>query len=169
MRHRHDHLADGLRLCGGAEGDLVQLRHAVDEQGDLRAEVAGEIIEGVVGVFDRVMEQGGDQCGGVHADLGGDVRDRERVGDVRFPRLPEHPVVKFLGGGVGTVEKLDVRLGVIPAVYRDERSQHRIDAALSCEASRDSRGHPQRVLLVTHASPYLSRGVTPPVVRPCVL
>ena len=59
--HRDDHLADGLGLRRLAVLDLVELGDAVDQRGDLLAEVAAQLVEGVVGVLDRVVQQRGDE------------------------------------------------------------------------------------------------------------
>ena len=53
--HREDHLADGLALGRGAQRHLVQLGDTVDEVADLGAELLGQRLERVAGVFDRVM------------------------------------------------------------------------------------------------------------------
>ena len=86
-RHRDDHLADGLGLRGVAVLDLVELGHAVDELGDLVAEVRAQLLEGVRRVLDGVVQQRGDQGRLGHADVGEDRGDRERVGDVGVAAL----------------------------------------------------------------------------------
>ena len=126
LRHRHDHLADGLRLGRRAERDLVQLGHAVDQFGHLGPEIAGEVVEGVVGVLHRVVQQRRHQRGGVHANFGADGRHRERVRDVRIPRFTENPLVQALRSGIRAVEQFRVSLGVEFAVQRQQRVQHRV-------------------------------------------
>ena len=106
--HRDDHLADGLGLGGVAELDLVQLGHAVDQVRDLLAELGAQLVQRVVGVLDGVVQQRGDQRGGVHAQLGQDRRHGQRVGDVRvaglallalraWPRPPRRPAAAAPG------------------------------------------------------------------------
>ena len=58
--HRHDHLAVvlGLLLFGRGEADLGQLGDAVDEHGDLVAELLPDLFDRGVGVFDHVVQQG---------------------------------------------------------------------------------------------------------------
>ena len=46
-------------------------------------------LQRVAGVLDRVVQQGGDQRGGVHAELGQDRGHRQRVGDVRVAALAQ--------------------------------------------------------------------------------
>ena len=55
VRHGDDHLADGLRLGGLAEVDLVELGDAVHQVGDLSPVIRLELFERVVGVLDRVV------------------------------------------------------------------------------------------------------------------
>ena len=85
--HRDDHLADGLRLGRVAELDLVQLGDAVDEVRHLVAELLAQPVQRVVGVLHRVVQQRRHQRGGVHAQLGEDRRDGQRVRDVGIAGL----------------------------------------------------------------------------------
>ena len=87
-RHRGDHLADRLALGGAAQHHSVQFGHPVDEMADLVAEVLRQGLQAVTGVLDGVMQQGGHQRGGVHAQLGENVGHRKRMGDVRVPGMP---------------------------------------------------------------------------------
>lgn len=52
-----EHLAEGLRLGGGAVVDLLQFGDAVDEEADLLAELLPYLIERHLGVLDGVVEQ----------------------------------------------------------------------------------------------------------------
>ena len=45
VRHRHDHLSDGLGLRCGTERHLVQLGDTVHEARNLLAEISGELLE----------------------------------------------------------------------------------------------------------------------------
>ena len=63
LGHRDDHLPVvlGLRLLAGLELDARQLRDAVDERGDLVAELLAQRVELDAGVLDDVVEErGGD-------------------------------------------------------------------------------------------------------------
>jgi hypothetical protein len=124
-RHRDDHLADRLGLGRGAELDLVELGHPVDEVRDLRAEVDLELLEGVAGVLDRVVQQRRHQRGGVHPELGQDGGHRQRVGDVGISALAQLPPVEALRGFVRLLHQLDVGLRVGRAMGPDERLEHR--------------------------------------------
>ena len=124
LGHRDDHLADRLGLGGVTELDLVQLGDAVHQVRDLVTEVGGGVLQRVVGVLDRVVQQRGHQRGGVHAQVGQDGRDRQRVGDVRIAGLAELPVVRLLGDLVGALDQLQVGLGMQSAMHREQRLQH---------------------------------------------
>ena len=119
-RHGHDHLADGLGLGGVAELHLVELGHPVDQVGDLVAEVLAGLLQGVAGVLHCVVQQGRDQGGGVHAELGQDGRHRHRVGDERLPTGPLLAPVLPLGDLVGRVQQAHVGPGIAPLVGRDQ-------------------------------------------------
>src|SRR5690606_20884143 len=71
--HRYDHLADGLGLGGLAVLHLVELGDPVDKFGDLIPEVAAQLVEGVLGVLDRVVQQPRGDGGLLHAEF----RDRK--------------------------------------------------------------------------------------------
>ena len=137
-RHRDDHLADGLALGGVAEDHLVELGDAVDQMADLDAEVGGQRLQRVAGVLDGVVQQRGDQRGGVHAEFGEDVRDRQRMGDVGVTGAAELVGVAQLGDLVGALQDRQVGLRVDLAVHRDQRFEDRVDA-LRCDVIRRAR------------------------------
>ena len=110
--HRDDHLADRLGLGRVAELDLVQLGDAVDQVRDLVAEVGAQPLQRVVGVLDGVVQQRRDQRRRVHAELGEDRRDGERVRDVRVAGLAVLALVLLLGDVVGALQQHQVGLGV---------------------------------------------------------
>ena len=82
--HGHDHFADGFGLCGIAVFHLGKLGHAVHQAGDGVAEFGAAFVKRVIGVFDGVVQQTGGDHARPHAQIGEDLRDRERMNDVRF-------------------------------------------------------------------------------------
>ncbi|GHG65432.1 hypothetical protein GCM10018980_57150 [Streptomyces capoamus] len=139
LGHRHDHLAHGLGLRGLAELDLVQLGDAVDEEGHGVAEVAAELVQAVLGVLDGVVQQPRHQCGRIHAQLGEDGGDGERVRDVRVAALALLAAVPALGDLVGALDLAQrgvLDLGVVAAHYPQQRLQDRVVrvGALDAEA-----------------------------------
>ncbi|OIQ80927.1 hypothetical protein GALL_373060 [mine drainage metagenome] len=124
-RHRDHHLADGLGLRSLAEGDLVELRDTVDEHRNLGPEVGAELLERVVGVLDRVVQQRGDQRRRCHAELGENGGHGDRVRDVRVTALAELSAVSLLGHGVGALDDRQVGLGLVGPDHLEERLENR--------------------------------------------
>jgi len=116
LRHREEHLAEVLRLLrlGIAERDAADLRDAVDEQRDLRAELAPQPVEADrLVLLEDVVQQGrlqGDRLRPPAQQVGEDERDAEAVGDVRLARDPPLAVVR----GLGELGRLPDRGGVQP-------------------------------------------------------
>lgn len=120
FRHRDDHLADGLGLGALAVLDLVEFGDAVDEHRDLVAELGGEVGQRIPRVLDRVVEQCGRDRPRSEAELREDLRDRERVRDVRLAALALLALVLLLGDRVGPLDDREVTLGVIRAHRADQ-------------------------------------------------
>ena len=104
LRHRDHHLADVLRLLllVGPQGYPAQLRDAVDQAGDLRAELPFDLVRGQVGVLHRVVEERRGDRLGVQLEVGEDRRHLEGVVDVVLARQPVLAVV----GGRGPIKRL---------------------------------------------------------------
>src|SRR5690554_5252182 len=87
LGHRDDHLADGFGLGAVAVLELVELGDAIDEHGHFVTEVLAHHIEGVVGVFYRVVQQRGRNGLRSNTEVSEDLRDRDRVCDVWLAAL----------------------------------------------------------------------------------
>ena len=98
LRHRDDHLAVvlGLRLLAALEADPRQLRDALDELRDVRAELRAKLLEVGVRVLDDVVQQRGGDRLLVEAELGADARDAERMVDELLSRAARLPGVRTL-------------------------------------------------------------------------
>ena len=98
-RHREQHLAEvlGLLLLARRVRQLAELGDAVDEERDLLAEQLAELLDGRAGVLDAVVQQARAHRRDVELELGDDLRDRERMGDVRIARLAGLAVVRLRG------------------------------------------------------------------------
>ena len=81
--HRHHHLAVvlGLPLVAALEVHPGQLGDAVDQRGDLLAELLADLVQRRAGVLDRVVQQRRAQGVGIEPHSGADLRDPYRVGD----------------------------------------------------------------------------------------
>ena len=88
LGHRQEHLPDvlGLLLLVGMGAELRQLRHAVDEAGDLRPESLLDVDEAVLGVLGHVVEERRLDGDRVDAEVGQDLGRGDRVGHVRLAR-----------------------------------------------------------------------------------
>ena len=88
LGHRHEHLAHRGGLLGllGVELDAVELRDAVDDRGDVAAEVVLEVAEVDARVLDGVVEEGGGHGDVVEAEVGHDPGHGQRVLDVGLAR-----------------------------------------------------------------------------------
>ena len=88
-RHRDDHLAEVLRLAVLLRGevDLAELGDPVDEEGDLAAELALDVVDGGERVLDHVVQEPGADAGGVELEVGDDAGHAGRVDEVRVAAL----------------------------------------------------------------------------------
>ena len=123
FRHRDDHLAHRLGLRGVAVLDLVELRDAVDEHRDLVAEVGAHLVERVRGVFDGVVEQRRRHRLRADAEIGEDLRHRDRVGDVGLTALALLPLMGTLSDGVGALDEREVGFRMV----HPNRAHQRLD------------------------------------------
>ena len=124
-RHRHQHLAEvlGLPLLARGEGQLADLGHAVDQLGDLLAELAAEILLGGLGVLEDVVQQAGRHRGDVHLEADEQVGDLERVGEVRLAGGAVLTLVRGLREAVGALQHLQVGTRLILRNFLDQRFQ----------------------------------------------
>ena len=115
LGHGHQHLPDVLRLglFTSVDVDLAELGDPLDETGDGFAELAPDLVQGDVGVLDRVVEQCCGEGLGVQAQLAEEDRRRQGVLDVGLPGKPELPKVSALGHRVGAVQHPAIGLGEV--------------------------------------------------------
>ncbi len=120
--HGEQHLADVLGLVVFAVGelDLVELGDAFDDVGDLFAEASGDLGGGDVGVFDGVVQQAGGDGGGVHLELGEDLRDFQGMADVGLTRGAALALVLLDGKGPGGADEVEVVGGPVGLDGLDE-------------------------------------------------
>jgi hypothetical protein len=113
--HGEQHLAKalGLRLLAILELDLIELADAVDEIGDHLAEYRHDFRLGGRRVLDHIVQDRGDQCVGVELEVGEDVGDRDRMGDVGLARDALLTLVALGAEVVGLAHALDLRGGQI--------------------------------------------------------
>ena len=85
LRHGQDQLAEVLGLLGVVrlQLDAGQLGHAIDQPRDLAVRSASpDLLRGRRRILDGVVQQGGDDGGGVEPVVGQDARDLERMREI---------------------------------------------------------------------------------------
>ena len=133
VRHRQHQLAEVFRLLGALaeEFELRQLRHAIDKAGDLLAEVLPDIFERDERIFDRVVQQRGDDRRRVELQVGEDGGDFERMCEIGIAGRAELLSVRLHCIDVGLVEQILVGVGIISFDPFDEhRLAHQLSAGL---------------------------------------
>ena len=114
-RHRQQHLAEVLRLplLARRPGDLAELGDALDQELDLGAEQAADVLGGGAGVLDAVVQQARADRRHVQPQLGDDARHAERVDDVGIARAAQLAGVALGGEGEAALDETDVGGGVV--------------------------------------------------------
>ena len=98
------------------------------------------------GVFDRVMQQGGDDRGIIHLLLSQDRGDGNGMREIRLARMTKLPLVHLRTKGKGIAQQRFVRAGVIGADQCDQIicSRHSGPAPMNCVALSAALAHPSR-------------------------
>ena len=109
-RHRDDHLAEvlGLTIFLRREVDLRELRDAVDQLGDLDAELLLDLVGRRERVLDDVVQQPGADARGIEAQVGEDAGHAYRVHDVGLPGLSRLPGVHAEAVIVSPLDQLGI-------------------------------------------------------------
>ncbi len=96
--HREQHLAERLRLgfLAALELDLVELRDAVDELGNVGSEALRQLVLGRRGIFDDVVQNRRDDRIRVEMQIRQDGGGGHRMRDVG---LAGEALLAFVGGG----------------------------------------------------------------------
>ena len=102
---------------------------------------AAQLVERVVGVLDRVVEQRRLSVWRGHAELGQDRRDGQGVGDVRLAAAAGLALVVLRGDLVGALEVPEVRARVPGADRPRERLQLGDVHAVAADRARQARQH----------------------------
>ncbi len=127
-----DHLAEGLRLrlVLAHVGVAADLGHAVDELGDLGAELAFEDLERGQRVLEHVVQEPHSDAGLVEPQVGEQPGDARRMGHVRLTGAP-HLILVHLGRvaedsvEIGAVDEPAVVLETACEIRRSRRLRRR--------------------------------------------
>jgi hypothetical protein len=97
----------------GQQFELGQLGHTLDQVGDLFAEPLGDVGLGGRGVLDDIVQEGGDDGGGVEAIVGQDARHLDRVGEIGIAGRAHLRAVHPHRVHIGAIQQRLVGRGII--------------------------------------------------------
>ena len=146
LGHRQEHLPDvlGLLLLVAVGAELGQLGDAVDELGDLGAELLLDVGQAVLGVLGDVVEQRRLDRDRIDPELGEDLRRRDGMRDVRLARPASLALVRRDGKVECRADRVEVDARVLLEDRREEVCAQRLEigarAALAMAAGSGVRG-----------------------------
>ena len=99
LRHGHEHFAEVFHLLVLAARKLHagELCNALDDVGDLGAELPGDVLVGDGGILNAVVQQRGNDAVLVEPHLRADLRGGDAMGHIRRARLALLPAVGTVG------------------------------------------------------------------------
>ena len=108
--HSQQHLAQvlGLQFFNIGELDLGQLGHAVHQQRHFLAKGGFQVVQRGGGILHYVMQQGGGNALGVHAQIQHQPGDCQRVADIGLAAAAAHAVMGVIGQLVGLLDHLHI-------------------------------------------------------------
>ena len=115
IHHGQHHLAQvfGLLFFAGGEIDGADLGDALDDVGDLLAELLADIDDGHRGIFHGVMQQAGGDGDRVHLHLGQNQRHFQGMDQVGLTGGAALPGMMFLGKLVGFADQFEIVVGPV--------------------------------------------------------
>ena len=110
LAHRQQHLAQVfcLTILHVGEFDLGQLGDAVHQQGNFIAEFLTDLGNAHRGVLRHIVHQGGGNALAVHTQLHQDLRDAQRVADIRLAAAAALVAVRLGCQRVGAVDHIEI-------------------------------------------------------------
>ena len=158
LGHRHDQLPVvlGLGVLAALELDPRQLGDALDELGDLVAELVLDRLQVGVRVLDDVVEERGGDRLLVEVQLGEDLRDAERVVDELLAGAALLALVRHRRERERARDQIAVELGLVPL----DRFDQLIDELLVSLGYLE-HGHDHSVLRAFRGKPSASRASEP--------
>ncbi len=156
FRHRHNHLSHGLGLRVLPVLHLVELGHTINEHANLVAKIRFELVERVLGILHRVMQQCCCNGDGPDPELCQDLRHCKWMSDVGLAAVASLSDVRLFGDTIRPFHKVDISFRVVLA--------HRFEQCLQGVISRRPREQPgkqrtqaggRRTLNLSHCAPPL--------------
>ncbi len=143
--HGQQHLAErlGLLLLLRDVGVTGDLGHAVDQLGHILAEHLRQRLFRRQRVFEHVVQQPDGDGSLVEPHLGQDVRDVERMDEIRFSRAPHLAAVLAGREDIGLLQQLLVEAGVVGLdlvenVFKPDHAEARNEADIVAVPRRAS-------------------------------
>ena len=109
LAHGQQQLAEvfGLQRCLVAENAARNLGQAADKLGNLGAELLLDVLNGVVGIFNHIVEKCGAYRGRAQTDfLRGNLGHGDWVENIRLARATSDAAMSFLGKSEGALDYL---------------------------------------------------------------
>ncbi len=158
VHHGQQHLADVFGLARFWRGHVqaADFRDAFDEKGDFRSETFFDARDGILRVFDGVVEKRRGQRGGVHAHVGKDVGDFQEVRQVGLAGTAKLIVVALRGDFVGAAHHPGVFRGAVFAELLEQFFQAHVKLAHRAVAVETER----QIARGRHSSVYARRGAS---------
>ena len=105
--HRHEHLAHrgGLLLFAAVKTDAFELRDTVNDRSHVGAEIALDVSNRDLRVFDGIVEKRSDNRDFVETDVGDNLSDRQRMIDVALATPPSLRTVRRRSDPERTVDR----------------------------------------------------------------
>jgi hypothetical protein len=121
-RHGQHHLAEVLRLLlfAAVEIHLADLGDAVDQRGDLLAELGVDLLDRRQRVLDGVVQEAGDDARDVELEVGDQAGDADRVDEVRVAGLAALAAVHLAREVIGAPDERGVGAAVVGAHAADQ-------------------------------------------------
>ena len=115
VRHGEEHLTEILSLLRllGRELDLADLGHTIDDVSDFRSKKLFDTVERNQRVLDNIVQKSDADRDGVHLHLGQQIRDLQRMRQVRLAGRAHLSLMFFRGKYVGAAHKFEVVPGMM--------------------------------------------------------
>jgi len=136
VHHGEQHFADifGLARFRRHHVQTANFCDALDEVRDFRTEALFNAGDGILGVFDGIVEEGGSERGGIQAHVGKDVGDLEKMSEVRFAGAAELCAVALGSDFVGAANNPGIFGRAVLAQLFEEFLEACVELALGAVA-----------------------------------
>ena len=152
--HGHHHLADGFGLCGIPVFHFGKLGHAINEARHGIAELGTALLKRVVGIFDRIVQQTRRHDNRSHAQIGKNLRDGQRVDDVRLAGLAPLRAMLLDGTLIGARQNTHILIGMV--VFAHLQNRFKWIKRIRADLATQHVGRTNLVLIVAHLPPPLA-------------